>query len=105
MEAYGMKKIVLMCSMGLSTSALVTKMKDAASKEGFDCEISAYPVSEASTRGKEADCILIGPQMRFSLNNVKGQCPGVPCEAIDTAAYGMMDGSKVLAQAKKAMGV
>lgn len=35
-----MTKIVLLCAAGMSTSALVRKMKDAAKAEGYECDIS-----------------------------------------------------------------
>lgn len=100
-----MKKIVLMCAAGMSTSLLVTKMRKAAAKEGFECDINAYPIAEAADCGKDADIILLGPQVRYQLKDVKSKCPNVPVEAIDMMAYGMMDGAKVLTQAKKGMGL
>ncbi len=100
-----MKKIVLLCAAGMSTSLLVNKMRAAAAAEGFECEVEAYPVAEASRVGKDADVVLLGPQVRYNLNNVKNQLPGKPVEAIDMVAYGMMDGKKVIAQAKKALGL
>ena len=39
-----MTKIVLLCAAGMSTSALVRKMKDAAKAEGYECDISAHSV-------------------------------------------------------------
>ena len=45
-----MTKIVLLCAAGMSTSALVRKMKDAAKAEGYECDISAHSVSEAKKR-------------------------------------------------------
>lgn len=42
-----MTKIVLLCAAGMSTSALVRKMKDAAKAEDYECDISAHSVSEA----------------------------------------------------------
>ena len=37
-----MKKIVLLCASGMSTSMLVKKMQEAAKAENYECEISAY---------------------------------------------------------------
>lgn len=51
-----------------------------------------------------ADCILIGPQVRYELENVRKQCPNLPVEVIDMVAYGRLDGAKVLAAARKLMG-
>lgn len=55
-----MTKIVLLCAAGMSTSALVRKMKDAAKAEGYECDISAHSVSEAKNY-QSADMILLGP--------------------------------------------
>lgn len=99
-----MRNIVLVCAAGMSTSLLVNKMRAAAAEIGYECEINAYPVSEAATVGKNADIVLLGPQVRYNLAKVKEQCPHCPVEAIDMTAYGMMDGKKVLLAAKKTLG-
>lgn len=95
-----MKKIILLCAGGMSTSLLVAKMKEEAQKDGYACEISAHSTAEAVKVGKDADLILLGPQVRFSLGKVKSQCPGVPVEAIDMRLYGKMDGKALLELAK-----
>lgn len=100
-----MKNIVLFCAAGMSTSLLVTKMRNAAEKQGFECEINAYPIAEAAQHGKDADIVLLGPQVRFQLKEVKSKCPNIPVESIDMAAYGMMDGAKVIDQVKKGLGL
>lgn len=99
-----MKKIVLLCAAGMSTSLLVNKMREAAEKQGYEAEINAYAMSEAATVGKDADIILLGPQVRFNQSKVKGLCPGVPVEAIDMRAYGKMDGAGVLEFVKGKIG-
>lgn len=99
-----MKKIVLLCAGGASTSMLVKKMKEVAEQEGVACEISAHGVSEANVVGKDAGCVLLGPQVGYQKKKVQEECPGVPVETIDMVAYGMMDAKKVLAQAKKLIG-
>lgn len=99
-----MRNIVLFCAAGMSTSLLVTKMQEAADAEGYDATIAAHPIAEAANFGKDADIILLGPQVRFELANVQAACPGKPVEAIDMMAYGMMDGAKVIAQVKKTLG-
>ena len=43
-----MKKILLVCAAGMSTSLLVNKMKQAAKEMGIEVEIDALPVSECS---------------------------------------------------------
>lgn len=95
-----MKKIVLLCAAGMSTSILVRKMKEAAEVMEFACTIDAFAVSSAKEH-QDADVILLGPQVRFNVDKVKKDVPGVPVEAIDMTAYGMMDGAKVMNRVKE----
>lgn len=99
-----MKKIVLLCSNGMSTSLMVNKMKEAAAKEGYDCTIAAYALSNAKEVASDADCILIGPQIKHKLPQVQSDCPGVPAAPIEMKDYGMMNGAAVLKMARKMMG-
>jgi len=48
--------------------------------------------------------MLIGPQVRYELEQVQADCPNVPVAIIDMVAYGRLDGAKVLDIAKKLMG-
>ena len=67
----GMKRIMLACAAGMSTSMLVAKMQKAAQEKGLDTEIFAVPASEAQSKG-------------------------VPVGVIPMMDYGMMNGAKVL---------
>ncbi len=96
-----MKKIILLCAAGMSTSMLVKKMQEAAAADNFECEIAAYPTSEAKDKAADADVILLGPQVRFSKGKVQEACPGVPVDAIDMKIYGRMDGKGALDAARK----
>ena len=97
-----MRKIVLLCAAGMSTSALVRKMQDAAKADGYDCEISAHSVSDAKNY-ESADIILLGPQVRYRLNEVKKLLPNNIVEVIDMKDYGMMNGTGVLSHARSVM--
>lgn len=99
-----MRKIVLMCAAGMSTSVLVKKIQEAAAAINYECSVAAYPTSEAAKEGADADIILLGPQVRFQLNKIKSQCPGKIVETIDMRMYGRMDGKGVLEFAKAKMG-
>ena len=68
-----MIKIVLLCAAGMSTSALVRKMKDAAKAENYECDI------------------------------VQGQLPNNKVEVIDMKDYGMMNGKGVLDHVRKVL--
>lgn len=88
--------ILLVCSAGMSTSLLLTRMLEAAKKKGLDVHIEARPVAEVETYGQNADMILLGPQVRFQLNRIRSTFTDKPVEVIDTRDYGMMNGEKVL---------
>lgn len=96
-----MKKILLCCSAGMSTSLLVEKMKKAALDKQVQVEIEAIPVVEFESRIHEADVVLIGPQVKYRWAQFKqvADANGKPIEVIDMMAYGMMNGVKVLDQA------
>lgn len=97
-----MKRIVLVCSAGMSTSLLVSKMQVAAKEQGFECSIEAYGESQLKNHEDEVDVLLLGPQVRFLLNKLKTsfQAKNVPVDVINTIDYGTMNGAKVLKQAQ-----
>lgn len=99
-----MKKIVLLCAAGMSTSLLVSRMKESAEKIGLEADIAAYPIGEADSRGKDADVVLIGPQVRYALGQVQKKLPNTPVATIDMLDYGRVDGEKVLKHAIELMG-
>ena len=99
-----MKKILLVCNAGMSTSMLVAKMKKAAEAKNLDVSIEAKSLSEAKAEITEVDIVLLGPQIRYELNNVKKVAGSVPVEAIDMRDYGMMNGEKVLAHVMEVIG-
>ena len=103
-----MKKIMLVCSAGMSTSLLVTKMEQAAEKVGDEVEIFALPMSDGINRLSTVDCVLLGPQVRFQKNTIEKamEAAGVskPCDVIDMKDYGMMNGEAVYKKAKAMMG-
>lgn len=94
-----MKKIVLFCGAGMSSSLLVLKIRDAAKDVNYECIVEAYS-STNPQYAKDADLVLIGPQIRFHLKDLQKslKCPVV---VIDDSAYGSMNGVRVLAQARK----
>ena len=104
-----MKQILLVCSAGMSTSLLVTKMEKAAAAMGDEVEIFALPISEGEKRVGDVDCILLGPQVRFQKSAIEKLAAGrkkgpIPVEVIDMRDYGTMNGESVIKFARKEMG-
>lgn len=95
------KKIILFCAGGMSTSLLVNRMKEAAALANEDYEINAYGLGKLEEIAPTADCILLGPQVRYALNNIQKEFPNIPVSGIDMRVYGMMDGKGTLAIAQK----
>ena len=86
-----MKKILLVCNAGMSTSMLVAKMKKAAQADGVEVSIEAKSLADAKKEIQEANIVLLGPQIRYELEN-------------DMRDYGVMNGEKVLKHAMEVMG-
>ena len=84
-----MKKILLCCAAGMSTSLLVNKMKAEAEARGLEVEIWAEPLDKASVEV---------PKKKKAEENRK------KIEAINMVDYGMMNGKKVLDQALALIG-
>ncbi|ASZ06948.1 MULTISPECIES: PTS sugar transporter subunit IIB [Enterococcus] len=102
------KTIMLVCSAGMSTSLLVTKMEKAAEAQGLDTDIFAVSASDADNHlaSKDVDVLLLGPQVRFMKGDFEKRVEpkGIPLDIINMADYGMMNGEKVLQQALTLIG-
>ncbi len=100
-----MKNILLACSSGMSTSLLVSKMKEAAEEKGMEVNIWAVAQDKAVSELEKADVLLIGPQMRFMKKKYEeaAEKVGVPVDVIDPVAYGRVDGKAVLEKALELM--
>lgn len=101
------RTIMLVCSAGMSTSLLVTKMEKAAKDKGLDAEIFAVSASEADTyfEAKNIDVLLLGPQVRFMQGQFKEKLEpkGIPLDVINMQDYGMMNGGNAKSDAMEAI--
>lgn len=92
---------LLVCATGMSTSLLVNRMKEAAETKEIEFQIEAHPVGQIEKYGEAADVILLGPQVRYELKNIKKMFLDKPVEIINMQDYGTMNGAKVLDTALK----
>ncbi|QCR36686.1 PTS sugar transporter subunit IIB [Nissabacter sp. SGAir0207] len=101
-----MKRIVLCCAAGMSTSMLVQRMRQEAEKRQLEVDIEAVPVSDFELIVKDADVILLGPQVKFQLKRLQEAAAPLnkPVDVIDMMDYGTMRGDKVLDKAIALMG-
>ncbi|MEB0287493.1 PTS sugar transporter subunit IIB [Cryobacterium sp. 10S3] len=92
-------KVMLLCNAGMSTSILVNSMMKFA-QEGDGVE--AYPVSEIEQHIADFEVILLGPQIKYKLDEVTKVATreGKPVGVIPMRVYGMMDGKVAMEQAR-----
>jgi PTS system cellobiose-specific IIB component len=90
----------------MSTSLIVAKMEKVAESKGISARIWAVSQSVVRSQIDEADVLLLGPQVRFLLNEMKTICgeKNIPVEVIDMMNYGLCDGGAILEQAIKLVG-
>ncbi len=93
-----MKKILLLCDAGMSTSLMVKKMKEAAVKKGIETEINALSIAKFQENLDNYDVFLLGPQVKYKKAELAeiAATVGKKVEIINTMDYGMMKGDKVL---------
>lgn len=93
-----MKKIMLCCSAGMSTSLLVKKMREEAASRELAVEIEAFSAGEFDEQFARYQVVLLGPQVKYMLPALSGRAAdkGVPVAVIDMMDYGMQRGDKVL---------
>ena len=101
-----MKKILLLCAAGMSTSLMVKKMTEAAEKKGIEVEIKAIGLEKFQENLDTYDVFLLGPQVKYKKAKQEkiSATVGKKVEVINTVDYGMMRGDKVLDFALGLMG-
>ena len=93
-------KILLVCNAGMSTGIMKMKLEQEAKTRGLDASVDAIPMVELGDN-LEGTSVLLGPQIRFALDDIKKQAEGIPVMAIAAQDFGMMNAKKVLDEALK----
>jgi PTS system cellobiose-specific IIB component len=93
-----MKKILLLCNAGMSTSMIVKKMREAATKKEIEVHIEAYSLEKFNENLENFDIFMLGPQVKFKQAEFQKLADSVnkKVEVINTMDYGMMKGEKIL---------
>lgn len=92
--------IMLACSAGMSTSLIVSKMKQAAEAQGKSYKIWAVDHGHVESELGNFDVLLLGPQIRYMLDKMEKLVAPVPVASIEPSAYGLCDGAAILKQAE-----
>ncbi len=98
------KKIVLACAGGFSTSMLVERMREAAKQQGLDVTIEATAEGSLDKIIDSCDIVLLGPQVSYMEASLKEKFSDKPVKISTIASidYGTMNGEKVLKEALSA---
>lgn len=99
-EGSGKMKIVLVCYAGSSASILKDRMLAWARANLIEAEIIISSMSGLDEGKEDADIVLVGPQVRCALANVRERVSGeIPVLAVDTKDFGMARGDRIMREA------
>lgn len=98
--------ILLICAGGLSTSLLVTKMKEYAQSVGEMPVIEAHPANNLGELIDRFDIVFLGPQIAHKYDAIQKEFAdmGKPIVMIEPMDYGLCRGKEVYEKAKKELG-
>ena len=93
--------ILLVCTGGMSTSLIASRLEEAAEDRGLDITAEAFPSDNLADIIADYDVVLLGPQVKYKQEELAAVADehGIPLEVIDGEAYGMMEEDKILDQA------
>ncbi len=96
-------KVLMVCAMGMSSSLLEIKTKEAASKAGVPFELKAVAVNEVNRWDPQThwyDIVLVAPQVFYKRKAIQmvAERHGILVQAIDPTIFGMVDGEALFKQ-------
>jgi len=96
-------KAILVCAMGMSSSLLENKTREAAKKAGVDLDLHAITTPEIALwnfKEKYVDAVMVAPQVRYKFRSITeaGAPYGVVVLNIDPVVFGMVDGDELFKQ-------
>lgn len=96
-------KILLACVGGLSTSILMKKLRKYGEEKGEEIIVDAKAKDAIGAQWKDYDCILIGPQISYCLDELK-ETVDIPVAAIPSMDYGIGNAENVMKLAHEITG-
>lgn len=97
-----MKKILLLCGAGISTSLLVSKLEEASAMLGkTEYEFDATTIEQADKYVPEADVVLVAPQIKFQIGSLQRRFPDAKFTAMDMHMFGAIDGEAIIELAER----
>ncbi|RPI35217.1 MAG: PTS sugar transporter subunit IIB [Chloroflexota bacterium] len=96
-------KALMVCAMGMSSSLLEAKTREAAQAAGVPFDLHAIATAEIATWNFAAnyvDIVLIAPQVRYKRKSItEAAAPyNIIVADIDPVSFGMVEGEKLFKQ-------
>ena len=92
--------VAVLCYTGASSSYFVEGLKEDAIKRKIDLEIESYTVSPFPTDFSKYDVILVAPQVKHCIKQVKEITAKqeIPIIGLDFRAFGLRETDKIIDQ-------
>lgn len=91
-----MVKCIVCCSQGMSSSALMQKMRNYISEKNIEMEVKASTVDSLMSGNEDFDILMIGPQIRYEKGKLEKRFSDKVVAAIPMLAYGRLNGEEVV---------
>ena len=99
------KKIVLVCTAGVTTGLLVNNMKEAAAQQGLEYDIQSVPavLLEEIVQTNQIDALLVGPYSNNELDRIHAylEAKAIHYKMIPVEMYETLDGEQVIELAQQ----
>lgn len=86
----------MMTDYEMYTGLLVTKMNNLARDRNINVTAQAYSVSKIDEKGREADYILLCPELHYAKEEIKHKFPNIPVKVIEKKEYAQLDVEHIL---------
>jgi len=101
-------KVLMVCALGMSSSLLESKTKEAATKAGVPFELKAVSAQEVARWDPTMhwyDLVLIAPQVFYKRRSIEAMAHphGIMVQGIEPTIFGMVDGEALFQQIMRAM--
>lgn len=100
-----MKRILLICALGMSSSMICEKMKKVRTEEESDWTVEAREQGEFKDIVQDYDLVLLSPQVRFLKDDFAQLADphGIPILVIDPMDYGTVNAARIMDKVRAAL--
>lgn len=89
-------EILLVCNAGMSTGIMKLRLEKELEKRNLGGSVKAVALVEIDDYIKDAEVILLGPQIRFALKDITAKADGKLTMLIAPQDFGAMNATKVM---------